>query len=384
MPRVASPRFRVATQASLGELVRTLPARQLLLLWLATFCTFATIAFLIDILFGGRFPTPWLVSMALMSGALAVGFAVTSLRRHWFAFASLVALDIVYVFIVRRLFELEPVAPAGRLVLDALATLAGMSIGYSLFILFMDATATRYLRTQAELAVAHEIHQLLVPSIGQTIGEYEFLGWSIASGEVGGDLVDVVGTEGRWLGYIADVSGHGVGSGIVMAMFKSALRMRALADGSVATLLGDVQAALMPLKQPNMYVTVACVRGGTDGEVECAVAGHLPILRVRAGVVEEITASQLALGMFAEATFTSTRVECREGDLLALLTDGLVEVFDAAGRELGFEWAKAALGARAGRPLAEIAEHLLSGARSHGTQLDDQSLLLIRRRAART
>ena len=193
--------------------------------------------------------------------------------------------------------------------------------------------------------------------------------------------MDVVGAEDRWLGYVADVSGHGVGAGIVMAMFKSALRARAPADNSIPALLAGIQTALMPLKHPNMFVTVACVRGGLGGEVECAVAGHLPILRVRGGVAEEVTASQLALGMFEDAAFSSTRVECREGDVLALLTDGLVEVFDSKGRELGFEWAKAALAAMADRPLAEIASHLLSGARSHGVQLDDQSLLLIRRGA---
>jgi hypothetical protein len=57
-------------------------------------------------------------------------------------------------------------------------------------------------------------------------------------------------------------------------------------------------------------------------------------------------------------------------------------VFDAAGRELGFEWAKTTLAASATQPLAAIADHLLSGARRHGPQLDDQSLLLIRRRAS--
>jgi serine phosphatase RsbU (regulator of sigma subunit) len=352
-----------------------------MLLWLAIFSTFATIAPLLDIIVGGRFPMAWLASMALLSGALAVGFTATSLRRQWFFFASLVAVDVVYIVIARRLFEMEPVAPPGRLVWDAIGTLAGMSIGYTMFILFMNATATRHLRTQAELAVAREIHQLLVPSIARTVGEYEFFGWSIASGDVGGDLVDLVGADGRWLGYVADVSGHGVGSGIVMAMFKSALRTRVLADSSIPALLGDIQTALMPLKQPNMFVTVACVRGGTGGGIECAVAGHLPILRARAGAVGEITAPQLALGMFEEAAFTSTRVECREGDVLALLTDGLVEVFDSAGRELGLEWAKAALAAVADRSLREIAGHLLSGARNHGAQLDDQSLLLIRRGA---
>ena len=140
----------------------------------------------------------------------------------------------------------------------------------------MNVTATRYLRAQAELAVAHEIHRVLVPSIDRTAGEDEFFGWSIASGEVGGDLVDLVDADGRWLAYVADVSGHGVGAGIVMGMFKSALRTRALADGSVAAVLGDIQTALMPLKQPNMYVTVACVRGGAGATSNARSRGITP------------------------------------------------------------------------------------------------------------
>lgn len=334
---------------------------------------------MIDVIVGGRFPITWLALTAFVSGSLAVGFTATSLRRHWVALAWLIAADIVYIVVVRRIFHLEPVAPPGRLALDAIGTLVVISIGSTLFVLFMNVTATRSLRAQAELAVAHEMHRVLVPSIAHTIGEYEFFGWSIASGEVGGDLVDLVDANGRWLAYIADVSGHGVGSGMVMGMFKSALRIRALADVSIPRVLGDIQAALMPLKQPNMFVTVACVRGGAGSDVECAVAGHLPILRVRAGVVEEVTTPQLALGMFADATFTSAQVECRSGDLIALLTDGLIEVFDSANQELGFEWAKTMLGDLADRPLQEIADRLLADARRHGAQLDDQSVLLIRR-----
>ena len=376
---MASVRSVTQNRASLGELVRTLPVRQLLLLWGAIFSTFATIGFLLDILAGGRFPLEWQVWNVLLSGGLAVGFSVTSLRRQWLGLAALIAFDIVCIVLTRRLFHLEPVAPPGRIVWDVLWTLVSVSVGYSLFIQFMNVTATRYLRAQAELAVAHEIHRVLVPAIDDTAGEYEFFGWSIASGEVGGDLVDLVQADGRWLAYVADVSGHGVGAGIVMGMFKSALRTRALADGSVAAVLGDIQTALMPLKQSNMYVTVACVRGGAGSHVECAVAGHHPVLRVRAGVAEEVTTPQLAVGMFEDATFTSMRVECRSGDVLVLLTDGLIEVFDSESRELGFEWAKTAVAAAADRPLPDIAKHLLAGARKHGAQLDDQTILLIRR-----
>jgi hypothetical protein len=42
-----------------------------------------------------------------------------------------------------------------------------------------------------------------------------------------------------------------------------------------------VHQVLMPLKQPNMYATAAGVRGGSDGVVECAVAGHLPAIADR-------------------------------------------------------------------------------------------------------
>src|SRR5205823_4263948 len=143
---------------------------------------------------------------------------------------------------------------------------------------------------------------------------------SAPSGEVGGDLVDVVSTPDGWFGYVADVSGHGVSSGVVMGMFKSALRMRLRQGGPISSLLDDLNAVLFPLKSSAMYVTVACVRGRDAGELEYAVAGHLPILRVRAnGVVDEITTPQIPIGMFEDYAFTSASIACAAGDVLALI-----------------------------------------------------------------
>ena len=278
-----------------------------------------------------------------------------------------------------RLFTLLPAAPSGRLLLDAVGIIVTMAAGYTFFLLFINVTGTRFLRAQAEIAIARDIHRVLVPAIDTRIGGFEFLGWSHASGDVGGDLVDLVEQDGAWLGYVADVSGHGVGSGVVMGMFKSAFRMRARAGGSIAPLLDGVHAVLMPLKQPQMFVTVACVRGGPGDQVECAVAGHLPILRVRNDCADEVTSPQIAVGMFDGTTFSSSSVECLPGDMLALLTDGLIEVFDDDGNELGFEWAKRVLAANSRLPLATIADRLRADARAHGAQIDDQTLLLIRR-----
>jgi hypothetical protein len=344
--------------------------------------------FAVDIINRGRQPVLLLVLNCVASGLLALGYAVASLpirginisdrARPW-AYAVMVAIHITYAVLIPGSSKLLPTASPWRLAIDGAGTIVASATGYTCFIWFISVTGARYLRAQAEIALARDIHRVLVPVVETRIGDFEFLGWSHASGDVGGDLVDLVRHDNGWLGYVADVSGHGVGSGVVMGMFKSALRMRARAGGSIASLLDDVHGVLMPLKQSQMFVTVACVRGGPDGHVACAVAGHLPILRVRNGCVEEVTSPQIAIGMFDDTRFTASSIECLPGDLFALLTDGLTEVFDRDRNELGLEWAKRVLQSTSGQPLSAIGDRLLSDARAHGAQMDDQTVLLIRK-----
>jgi sigma-B regulation protein RsbU (phosphoserine phosphatase) len=157
--------------------------------------------------------------------------------------------------------------------------------------------------------------------------------------------------------------------------------MRLLHPGPLSSLLQDLNAVLLPLKSGSMFVTVAGVRGTAGGTLEYCVAGHLPILRVRAGSaeVEEITTPQIPIGMFEEYRFTSDTLVCERGDLLALITDGLTEVFDSGDAQFGIEAVKQILAGSAARPLAHISNDMVAAARAHGTQLDDQTVLLIRR-----
>ena len=356
-----------------------LPAQHLRYLWLAIFSTFAMLGFVLDILTRGRQPITLLALNVIFSGLFAVGYGLASMPMRKWGYAAMVAAHMTYVFVIPRLFTLHASGSPGRLTLDAVGIIVTVVFGYTSFLRFITVTATRYVRAQVEIDLARDIHRVLVPAVEKRIGDFEFLGWSHASGDVGGDLVDIVEQGDEWLGYVADVSGHGVGSGVVMGMFKSALRMRARAGGPIGSLLDDIHAVLMPLKQPQMFVTVACVRGGCGNQVECAVAGHLPILRVRNGDVEEVTSPQIAVGMFDGTTFGSSSAECMPGDLFALLTDGLIEVFNRDRDELGFDWAKGVLRSSDGQPLSAIANRLLTDARAYGAQLDDQTVLLIRR-----
>ncbi|HEY3928063.1 MAG TPA: PP2C family protein-serine/threonine phosphatase [Candidatus Koribacter sp.] len=251
--------------------------------------------------------------------------------------------------------------------------------GYVLFIVLMVGEGKRYFRVNAEIQLAQEIHRKLVPKIEQSIGRFTMYGESLPSGEVGGDLVDVI-QSGSWTAYVADVSGHGVTAGVLMAMFKTAVRTTALADGSPSSLLNEVHRALYPLKTPNLFVTAGVLHRADDGQLTFALAGHPPILQYRkaTGEVVEHAALDLPLGILPEQQFQYAEISAEAGDILVLLTDGMTEVFDAKKNEMGIAPVKAALRANAGLPLPQLFKAMRAVALGFGKQDDDQTMLLIR------
>ncbi|MGH9408596.1 MAG: PP2C family protein-serine/threonine phosphatase [Vicinamibacterales bacterium] len=369
--------------ASLRELMRELPPRALAPLAVAIFVLFAVMGPVVDLFDGARQPISSLILNSALSGLVALGYAFGSLRRKYWLVVMTFVFQIVWLKgLTPVAYTTAPAATPAHLTIDGVLILAEIFASYASFLMFMNGTAARYLRVRAEIALAQQIHKVLVPPIASRAREFELFGFSMPSGAVGGDLVDVVDEGQTWFGYVADVSGHGVSSGVVMGMFKSALRMRLRQGGPLPALLADLNDVLLPLKSSSMYVTLSCVRGSVDGRLEYAVAGHLPLLHIRANAapcVEELTTPQIPIGMFADFSYTSAQLQCERGDLVALITDGLTEVFDRQDREFGLERVKDVLKASAGRPLAEIADRIVSAARAHGRQLDDQTLLLIRR-----
>jgi len=264
----------------------------------------------------------------------------------------------------------------------AIGAIISIVAGYVLFVVFFRQQGARYFRAQNEIAMAGDIHRTLVPPIERTLGCYELYGRSVPSGEVGGDLVDVTGDEQGWTGYVADVSGHGVSAGLLMAMFKTAVRTRAC-ETSPELLLGEVHRALYPLKTSNMFVTTGFIGCNGDQLTLCLAANPALLhYRYKSGTVEEHATIDLPLGILPEQTFQAKPLECEAGDVLLLLTDGLTEVFDKAGKELGVEPIKAALAKSANLPLPQMFEQIRGVALAAGHQDDDQTMLLVRKRAA--
>lgn len=370
------------------------PRKSVALFFLGVFSLFSIVGFINDIAeFGRQTPLRLALGVAL-SGGFAILYALAGFRlrqRWWMGVLPIFVAQFITINLIANWLPNLPrpsqMGPAEiaqlqhRLGVSGIATILAMVLGYVCFVVFSITEGRRYFRVHAEMELAAEIHRVLVPPIDAKLGGFEFCGRSQPSGEVGGDLIDLVEAEGgRWVAYIADVSGHGVAPGVVMGMVKSATRMQLTSGGGSATLLARLNTVLHPLKKSEMFVTLACVASSEAG-LEYSLAGHPPILHYHAGSgeISELPCPNLPVGILPDSTFDVSRLECAPGDVLVLITDGLLEVENRAGEEFGMAGVKATLLQHSGQPLAQICQAIVDAASRHGKPADDQSVLLVRR-----
>ena len=363
----------------------TVPRTSKLILFGMAFCLFAGIGALSQ-LQSVTASLPKLWTAALVTGIFAIGYAWAATERYWLLAFPLVALQGLASWLmmsyVGRHSAPGPAIPAAiKPWLDTGTTAATFLIAgaYALAMSFITREGDRFFQTHTEMKLAGEIHKSLVPTIQRKIGAYEFYGTSLASGVVGGDLIDVIERDGHWLAYVADVAGHGVSSGVLMAMIKSSTNMSMRLDPAAHGLLDGLNEVLCSLKTGNMFATFGMLAYSPDHGPRYSLAGHLPILLCRGHEVEFLPAQNMPVGVFSDTLFESTPVHALPGDVLAIITDGLTEVFDKQGKELGIEAIAASLRTVMDRPLNEIAAAIFQQASQHGARSDDQSLLLVRK-----
>jgi hypothetical protein len=379
----------LAATRTRGQFWKSVPAASLLLFYIAVACLFSTVGFMGLAARTVRLPVSQIVLTVILSGAFAALYALAAVKRKYIFMPLIFAAQFIGFDIVGRLYqqhvELIPKnseisTQIDHMVWGGMVTLVA---AYTCFLVFFSREGERFFRTHTEIALARELHQALVPEIHQTIGSYEIYGASIPSGEVGGDLVDVVSHGEEWTAYVADVSGHGIAPGVLMAMFKASVRTRILAGYDSEGLLAGVHETLYPLKTSNMFVTAGFLHARA-GQLSLFLAGHPSLIHLQrsTGEISEYASADLPMGILPEQTFSSRTINCQAGDILLLLTDGITEAANPAGDELGIEPVKAGLQQWANLPLPEMFKNLRELALRFGKQQDDQTMLLVRRARA--
>jgi len=194
-------------------------------------------------------------------------------------------------------------------------------------------------RLEAELQVARSIQRSFLPRTAPRLSGYD-LGMLIEPvSSVGGDLFDFVRLRGDRLGIaVGDVSGHGVGSALFMALTFSLLRGEASRGVAPVRVLQRVNRLLLDMSDSGMFVTMLYgILDGPSREFSYARAGHpLPLVIDGGGeAMSPPTGIGQPLGLFDDMLLDAQELTIPPGGRLLLFTDGATEASDAEGQLFG-------------------------------------------------
>jgi phosphoserine phosphatase RsbU/P len=153
-----------------------------------------------------------------------------------------------------------------------------------------------------------------------------------AGGAKGGDFYTLaVRAPGRIGVVIGDACGRGADGEAQLALILPRVRELALSGLSPARLLSALNRTVIAELALDRFVTAAAFELDTrSGGFTVANAGHVPAMLRRAGQVSVVgRASGAPLGFSEDTTYTDEHHELSRGDVMVLMTDGVLEAVEA-------------------------------------------------------
>ncbi|QQE67183.1 stage II sporulation protein E [Leptolyngbya sp. BL0902] len=202
------------------------------------------------------------------------------------------------------------------------------------------------LRMSAELAVAKQIQQMILPRQEELsqLEELDIAGFMQSADEVGGDYYDVLRHNGKIKIGIGDVTGHGLESGLVMLMTQTAVRTLQTHDETDPvkfldtlnrTIYDNIQRMNSTKNLTLMLLDYA------EGHLQLS-GQHEEVIVVKAdGDTQQIDTFDLGFPLALENDIRPfiqpLQLQLDSGDIVVLYTDGLTEAINAQKQQYGLE-----------------------------------------------
>jgi hypothetical protein len=239
-------------------------------------------------------------------------------------------------------------------------------------------------RVKAEIDAANRIQAALLPLTPPSLAGASVSSHYRAATEIGGDYFDFLPQPNGHIGIaFGDVAGHGLTSGIVMAMAKSALLVQLGHDPSPRTVLNVLNEVVIRTAPRRMLMTFFF--GLLDPRAHTlrfASAGHLDpyVYRSSDGKLEPLSSWGFPLGVRRRESFREHHVQFAAGDRLILYSDGLIEALDDDGEPFGFERFEQTIVENGHRSAEDIKKTLLTAVKKFTRNRppeDDQTLVVV-------
>jgi hypothetical protein len=239
-------------------------------------------------------------------------------------------------------------------------------------------------RVKAEIDAANRIQAALLPIespplVGATVASHYR-----AATEIGGDYFDFLPQPTGEVGIaFGDVSGHGLTSGIVMAMAKAALLVQVDYDSSPRAVLDTLNDIVIRTAPKRILMTFFFgLLDPQSQKLTFSSAGHLDPYVYRAATkrLESLSSWGFPLGVKRREPFLEHEVSFCSGDRLILYSDGLIEAVDDDGEPFGFERFEQVLLDHGHKNADEIKKALLQAVKRFTRNRppeDDQTLVVV-------
>ncbi len=322
--------------------------------------------------------------------------------RPWFSLGTGLLAAVIHAALVVRAIRIAPVNENQHPLLYSYAAML-VTIGVAAavvawltrrYVIEAVGEATAAERAQREvsilnqdLRVARDIQMGLMPTERPPIAGYDVAGMARPATQAGGDYYDWQPLpDGRLVVAIADVTGHGIGPALVMAVCRAYARAAAPVSAGPEFLLAQLNDLIYEDVKGARFITMVVAIINADGHVELVSAGHGPTLLYRAASkeVECFGGDGLPLGVVSSERYGPRReFRLESGDVLVLVTDGFVEYARAGDGELfGEERLGDSLKANAGLSSEKIIaaiDQVVKTFANGGPQMDDMTAVVIKR-----
>lgn len=264
---------------------------------------------------------------------------------------------------------------------DLLQTIATQT-GLAMHAARVAEQLSRRERLERDLRVARQIQRSLLPANLPEVAGLDFAVHYEPAYQIGGDFYDFIWHDPTHLGLaVGDVAGKAISAALYMARVTSELRSRAAIARTPARLLKRVNREIASLGDDGMFATlVYCIYDLEQRTLVFTNAGHcVPLLRrdERVFPLQAERAHTPPVGVTAELDAGEARVQLQPGDMLIIVSDGILEARDARGVEYGL--ARLSRRIRTAKGSADdVVKAILADIDSHareGSQGDDMTIV---------
>lgn len=245
-------------------------------------------------------------------------------------------------------------------------------------------------RYQEELKIAQRVQKALLPAKLDHPDQFDICAFSNAADEVGGDYYDTYKLdENRYVLIIGDVSGKGTSAAFHMAQMKGVFQSLIQLNLSPAQFMIKANSALGKCLERNHFITASIFLINIAEQKIChSRAGHVPTLLYKAKEAKSdyLFFDGLGLGILRNKQYENHVQEetfaYESGDILVLITDGIVEAKNQKGQQFGFERIRSLVEIHHDKSPKEIQNQLIDSLHvfvgGDGMIEDDYSMMVVK------